>query len=73
MNQYKTGDQLVVREVSSQDQEMAPLVERIYELGVYPGITIEILHQIQNSHITVIGFNETVIALNQSEFLCLKF
>lgn len=73
MRQYKSGDQLVVREVSSPDQEMAPLVERIYELGIYPGMTVHILHQIQNSHITVVGFNETAIALNQKEFLCLKF
>ena len=47
------------------------IVKRLFDLGLYPELQIEILQKISFGSVTVIQFNETILALNQEEMACL--
>ena len=47
------------------------IVKRLFDLGLYPELEIEIIQKISFSSVTVIQFNETILALNQEEMACL--
>lgn len=51
--------------------EATALVERLHELGLYPGLKVNIVAQISFGAVTVIRYGSTTLALNQEEFLCL--
>lgn len=47
------------------------IVKRLYDLGLFPDLKIEIVQKISFGSVTVIQFNETILALNQEEISCL--
>ena len=47
------------------------LVQRLYDLGLHPGLEIEVISKISFNSVTIIQFGETRIALNSGEFACL--
>ncbi len=47
------------------------IVKRLFDLGLYPELQIEILQKISFRSVTVVQFNETILALNQEEMACL--
>ncbi|OFZ29266.1 MAG: hypothetical protein A2622_07555 [Bdellovibrionales bacterium RIFCSPHIGHO2_01_FULL_40_29] len=48
------------------------IVKRLYELGLFPSLQIVVLHKISFNSVTVIQFNETILALNEEEMTCLR-
>jgi Fe2+ transport system protein FeoA len=47
------------------------LIQRFYDLGLHPGLEIEIVSKISFNSITIIRYRNTTMALNQEEFSCL--
>ncbi len=47
------------------------IVKRLFDLGLYPELQIEIIQKISFNSVTVVQFNETILALNQEEMACL--
>lgn len=52
-------------------QEDTELVERLYDLGLYPGIEIEVVVRVSFNSVIIIQYGATRIALNAEEFSCL--
>lgn len=47
------------------------IVRRLYELGLRPGIQIQVIGQISFKSVTIIQYGETRLALNELEMSCL--
>ena len=47
------------------------LVQRLYDLGLRPGLEIEVIAKVSFNSVTIIQFGTARIALNDEEFLCL--
>lgn len=47
------------------------LIQRLYDLGLHPGLEIELVGQVSFNSVTIVQFGSTRIALNQEEFSCL--
>lgn len=58
---------LTIKSITGPDD----IVKRLFDLGLYPELQIEILQKISFGSVTVIQFNETILALNQEEMTCL--
>ena len=52
-------------------QEGQDLVKRLYELGLRPGIQLQIIGKISFNTVTVIQYGQTRLALNEQEMSCL--
>lgn len=57
----------------SQMAENTNLVQKLIGLGLYPGIQFSVVQNIGFSSVTIIQFDQTLVALNQSEFACLIY
>jgi Fe2+ transport system protein FeoA len=53
--------------------DMNDIVERLYDLGLYAGLEIQILRKVSFGKITILQFDQTLLALNETEMSCLKF
>lgn len=53
------------------EQDGKDLVKRLYELGLRPGIQIQIVGKISFNTVTVIQYGQTRLALNEQEMSCL--
>ena len=53
------------------EKESNELVKRLYELGLYPGLTITIIGRVSFGAVTIIQYGATKLALNQQEMSCL--
>ena len=53
------------------DKENKELVQRLYDLGLHPGIEIEVISKISFNSVTIIQFGVSRLALNYEEFACL--
>ncbi|MBY0554973.1 ferrous iron transport protein A [bacterium] len=49
----------------------ADLIKRLYDLGLHPGLEVEIVSKISFNSVTVIQYGSTRLALNEEEFACL--
>lgn len=58
---------MTIKKISGPDD----IVKRLSDLGFYPDLQIEIIQKISFSSVTVVQFNETILALNQEEMSCL--
>ena len=47
------------------------IVKRLYDLGLFPGLDVQMVQKISFNSVTVIQFGETFLALNQEEMSCL--
>lgn len=47
------------------------IVKRMYDLGLFPGIQVQLIQQISFNSVSVIQFGETILALNKEEMSCL--
>ena len=47
------------------------LVQRLYDLGLYPGLEVELISTVSFGTIKILEYNGTRLALNQEEFACL--
>lgn len=47
------------------------LIQRLYDLGLHPGLEIEVIGNVSFNSVTIIQFGSTRIALNKEEFSCL--
>jgi len=68
--QFPTGSDI---QDSKVDHSSALLVQRLMDFGLFPGIEFKIIKTIPLSKVTVIQFYQTLLALNEQEFKCLKF
>ncbi len=57
----------------SQASENTDLVQKLIGLGLYPGLQFSVVQNIGFSSVTVIQFDQTLVALNQREFACLIY
>lgn len=48
------------------------IVTRLYDLGLFPGLDIQITKKISFNSVTVIQYGETFLALNKEEMTCLR-
>ena len=64
MNQPNT---MIIKTITGPED----IVKRLYDLGLFPELKIEIVQIISFGSVTVIQFNETILALNQEEISCL--
>ena len=47
------------------------LIQRLYDLGLHPGLEIEVIGNVSFNSVTIVQFGSTRIALNKEEFSCL--
>ncbi len=47
------------------------IVQRLYELGLRPGVVIKIIRQVSFGTVTIIEYGHTRLALNEQEMACL--
>ena len=60
------------KSVEKSDHKSDPdLVKRLYDLGLHPGLTVEVVARISFNSVTVIQYGNTRLALNEEEFACL--
>ena len=52
--------------------ETKELVQRLYDLGLHPGLEIKVINKVSFNSVTIIQFGETRLALNEEEFACLR-
>ncbi len=57
----------------SQASENTDLVQKLIALGLYPGLQFSVVQNIGFSSVTIIQFDQTLVALNQREFACLIY
>ncbi len=58
---------MIIKSISGPDD----IVKRLYDLGLFPDLKIEIIQKISFNSVTVLQFNETILALNEEEISCL--
>lgn len=51
--------------------EAEELVNRLYELGLRPGLEVKIVGKVSFGSVTIIQFGQTRLALNKEEMSCL--
>ena len=51
--------------------EAQDLIKRLYELGLRPGIKIQIVGRVSFNSVTIIQYGQTRLALNEQEMSCL--
>ena len=56
---------------SSEEDESLSRVKRLYELGLRPGLQIQIIGKVSFNSVTIIQFGQTRLALNEQEMSCL--
>jgi len=56
---------------SSEEDESLNRVKRLYELGLRPGLQIQIIGKVSFNSVTIIQFGQTRLALNEQEMSCL--
>lgn len=61
----------IERPQNTPELEGQDMVKRLYELGLRPGIQIEIFEKISFDAVTVIQYGQTRLALNELEMSCL--
>lgn len=47
------------------------LVQRLYDLGLHPGLEVEVIAKVSFQSVTIIQYGLTRLALNAEEFSCL--
>lgn len=52
-------------------KEGADLVKRLYELGLRPGLSYQVVTKVSFNSVTVIQYGLTRLALNEQEMACL--
>ena len=67
------GFQSNLAQKDSSTEADALLIQRLMDFGLFPGIEFQIVKTIPLSKVTVIQFYQTLLALNEQEFQCLKF
>lgn len=67
------GFQSDLAKSDSSAEAQALLIQRLMDFGLFPGIEFQIIKTIPLSKVTVIQFYQTLLALNEQEFQCLKF
>lgn len=72
-NQLDTMDKFIIQKIEtlnkSDDKE---LVHRLYDLGLHPGLEIEVITRVSFGSVIIIQYGATRIALNEEEFSCLR-
>lgn len=56
---------------ASSDSAGKDLIKRLYDLGLHPGLEIEIVAKVSFGSVTIVQYGPTRLALNEEEFLCL--
>lgn len=53
------------------DSSKSEIVKRLMDLGLYPGIEVEVVMKLSFGSVIIIQYGSTRLALNKQEFLCL--
>ena len=63
----------VIKKIEAQgnQNEETDLIQRLYDLGLYPGLEVEVVLKISFGSVIIIQYGSTRVALNKEEFLCL--
>lgn len=70
-NENKT--RFALKSIEASEIGFEDIIERLYDLGLYEGVEVEIKRKVSFGQITIIQFDQTILALNQAEMSCLKF
>ena len=72
---FSTVEKFFIKEIKASNtwpvQEAEDLIKRLYELGLRPGLEIQIVGQVSFGSVTIIQYGQTRMALNQQEMACL--
>ncbi len=61
----------IVAPLSLDPAEGQKIVQRLYELGLHPGVEFKIIRRISFGTVTIIEYGHTRLALNEQEMACL--
>lgn len=73
MTQKLNAQKHILKKISTTDLGYEDIIERLYDLGLYEGVEVEIKRKVSFGQITIIQFDQTILALNQAEMSCLIF
>lgn len=60
---------LIIEKIESSNSE---LVQRLFDLGLHPGLEIQIVNRVSFNSVVIIQYGSTRLALNSEEFACLR-
>ncbi len=60
----------LLKEINSFDELLA---KRLADLGFYPGLEVKVIQKVSFGKVFILQINQSLVALNENEFLCLKF
>jgi len=63
----------ILKQFFSSDSVQNSIVERLLDMGLYVGIEVQILRKISFGQVTILQFDQTILALNKTEMSCLIF
>ena len=70
MKTVNIGDRFRLQSFS---KKSAPeIIDRLIDLGLYPGVDLILENYLKVSNVYVVRFHQTLLALNEEEFLCLQ-
>lgn len=73
MTQEFNPQKRILKKITAADLGYEDIIERLYDLGLYEGVEVEIKRKVSFGQITIIQFDQTILALNQAEMSCLIF
>ncbi len=65
------GQTYQIQNMIYDSEESKITMERLYDLGLYDGLEFKVLRQLFFGKVVVIQFEQTLLALNESEMACL--
>ncbi len=73
MTEKLNTQKYILKKISAHELGYEDIIERLYDLGLYEGVEVEIKRKVSFGQITIIQFDQTILALNQAEMSCLIF
>lgn len=59
----------IISKIESKNHE---LVQRLFDLGLHPGLEVEVVGRVSFNSVVIIQYGSTRLALNSEEFACLR-
>lgn len=59
----------IIQKIESKNKD---LVRRLFDLGLHPGLEVQVVARVSFSSVVIIQYGSTRLALNEEEFVCLR-
>lgn len=72
-NQVRIMEKFIIKNiVASNLNSESDLIRRLHDLGLHPGLEVEVVARVSFNSVIIIQYGSTRLALNKEEFACLR-